>query len=393
MGDTLNKTIVFTGVDIYNGGGAAVEVLNYTASPNIPIFFTPMLMLNDVNGAAANITVEIWFRYSMSDYALLYTTGAVAKLTDAATMYLWSYPDGVIAFIKSTAASISIRVSSSNSNDISISGLVWLLNEKRESLFDSTIANRVSDTEFDITAADDFQQSTDWYKHNQMEITDADTGTSAIRRIVAQNAGVRMTVDSPYPFTPASGDLVKMLKAYGHVDVNTVNGSTPISTGDIKDAMEVEGGMLESLDALTQAAGAGDLEAILVDTAAMLTTMATALSNINLDHLLSTAESGDVATNSVIAKLAAVAGIWNTFLSSTDSLQATSTVLTQVSGIVAGTVSIVQDILVDTETTLPAVLVEMQGASFNSATDSLKSIRDRGDAAWGAGTGMPRIED
>lgn len=47
----------------------------------------------------------------------------------------------------------------------------------------------------------------------------------------------------------------------------------------------------------------------------------------------------------------------------------------------------------DTGTTLPEVLVEMQGASFDSATDSLKSIRDRGDAAWGAGVGNARIED
>ena len=49
----------------------------------------------------------------------------------------------------------------------------------------------------------------------------------------------------------------------------------------------------------------------------------------------------------------------------------------------AGT--IVNATLTDTGTTLPATLTEMQGAAFDSATDSLKSIRDRGDAAWVTG--------
>ena len=50
-------------------------------------------------------------------------------------------------------------------------------------------------------------------------------------------------------------------------------------------------------------------------------------------------------------------------------------------------VSTIDSISVDTGTTIPATLTQMQGAGFDSATDSLKSIRDRGDAAWTTGGG------
>jgi hypothetical protein len=46
---------------------------------------------------------------------------------------------------------------------------------------------------------------------------------------------------------------------------------------------------------------------------------------------------------------------------------------------------IVDDILVDTGTTLPATLSSMSGATFDTATDSLEAIRNRGDAAWTGG--------
>lgn len=48
---------------------------------------------------------------------------------------------------------------------------------------------------------------------------------------------------------------------------------------------------------------------------------------------------------------------------------------------------IVDDILVDTGTTIPATLTAMQGATFDGATDSLEAIRNRGDAAWTTGAG------
>jgi len=50
-------------------------------------------------------------------------------------------------------------------------------------------------------------------------------------------------------------------------------------------------------------------------------------------------------------------------------------------------------IVADTGTTLPATLSAIQGASFDTSTDSLEAIRDRGDAAWtGSGGGGDATE-
>lgn len=47
----------------------------------------------------------------------------------------------------------------------------------------------------------------------------------------------------------------------------------------------------------------------------------------------------------------------------------------------------VADILVDTGTDIPARFDGVEGATFNTSTDSLEAIRDRGDAAWTTGAG------
>ena len=47
----------------------------------------------------------------------------------------------------------------------------------------------------------------------------------------------------------------------------------------------------------------------------------------------------------------------------------------------------VDAILVDTGTTIPAQLDSMSGATFDTATDSLEALRNRGDAAWTTGAG------
>jgi hypothetical protein len=54
---------------------------------------------------------------------------------------------------------------------------------------------------------------------------------------------------------------------------------------------------------------------------------------------------------------------------------------------------IVDAILVDTGTTLPATLTDMSGATFASSTDSLEAIRNRGDSAWitGGGGSAPTV--
>lgn len=50
----------------------------------------------------------------------------------------------------------------------------------------------------------------------------------------------------------------------------------------------------------------------------------------------------------------------------------------------------VDAILVDTSTTLDTKLNDIQGATFNTSTDSLEAIRNRGDSAW---TGSPTTSD
>lgn len=49
-------------------------------------------------------------------------------------------------------------------------------------------------------------------------------------------------------------------------------------------------------------------------------------------------------------------------------------------------------ILVDTGTTLPATLADMAGATFDTSTDSLEALRNRGDAAWTTATGFSTLD-
>ena len=50
--------------------------------------------------------------------------------------------------------------------------------------------------------------------------------------------------------------------------------------------------------------------------------------------------------------------------------------------------SAVISILEDTGTTLPGTLADIKGATFDTATDSLEALRNRGDAAWVTATGF-----
>lgn len=53
-----------------------------------------------------------------------------------------------------------------------------------------------------------------------------------------------------------------------------------------------------------------------------------------------------------------------------------------------GRLDLILDIIAaDTTTDIPAILTAMKGATFDTATDSLESLRDRGDAAWITGGG------
>lgn len=57
-------------------------------------------------------------------------------------------------------------------------------------------------------------------------------------------------------------------------------------------------------------------------------------------------------------------------------------------GLITTVDGIVDDILTDTGTTLPARFTGVEGATFATATDSLEAIRDQGDSAWITATGF-----
>jgi len=262
MADTLNSTLTFSAVDIYNGGGAAVAVLAYTGPVNTSLFFTPMLQLDNLNGAAADITVEVWLAYAKNDFFKFYTSGAVSKVPDASVKFIWTYPNGIIPFIKPTAVKVEIRVHSTNTNDTSVDGFAWLLNAKMNGpyLFETKVLSAPDNKTVNLMSVAGFQETNDWYINHLLEVEDADTGTCVIRRVVDQ-VGVQLILESDYPFTPATSDKARMLKTY-YGDIGTVNGATPISTSDITTAMEASGRLLYALNALTEAAGDGDLAAM-----------------------------------------------------------------------------------------------------------------------------------
>ena len=129
-----------------------------------------------------------------------------------------------------------------------------------------------------------------------------------------------------------------------------------------------------------------DINAILEDTG---TTLPATLATIdgNVDDIL-------VDTGTTLpATLATIDGIVDDILVDTGTtIPGTITTIDNEIAVIDG---IVDDILVDTGTTIPATLTSMSGATFDTGTDSLEAIRNRGDAAWvtGAGGSAPTVEE
>ena len=258
---TLNTTKAFSAVDIYNGGGSPVAVLSYTPTTAIDNFFTPMVLLEGLNGAAANLTYEVWLQYAKGAYFKVYDSGATAKDPNASTMHQWNYPDGIICYNRGAIVGIQISVSSSNSNDTSISGYAYLLNANRNDPYlVETTAVGGSTTTVIMNSATGLDENNDWYNGHYVEIEDATTGTAQVRHITDQ-ATTTLTFTPALSFSLAGGDPVRILKTCSS-DIGTVNGAQPMGTGDIKTAIEAAGSTLDTLDDLTKAAGAGDLAAI-----------------------------------------------------------------------------------------------------------------------------------
>lgn len=187
-------------------------------------------------------------------------------------------------------------------------------------------------------------------------------------------------------FTIAIGDIIQILAA-------DVPASAP-TVGDIADAVWDEATSGHTTSGTFGEQVKTDIDAILVDTAeigaagAGLTALAqasiwtstiagridvatsTRASQTSVDTIDGIVDDILVDTGTDIpATLSTIAGYIDTEISA----------LTTAVGVVDG---IVDSILEDTGTTLPATLTGIMGATFNSSTDSLEALRDRGDAAW-----------
>jgi hypothetical protein len=125
-----------------------------------------------------------------------------------------------------------------------------------------------------------------------------------------------------------------------------------------------------------------------ISTAQVNTEVDTALSDYdgptNAEMVARTIVSADYATSTQIGNVPTVSEFDARTLLSAGYATATS---------LATVDSIVDSILVDTGTTLPATLTDMSGATFSTSTDSLEAIRNRGDSAWitGGGGSAPTV--
>lgn len=191
--------------------------------------------------------------------------------------------------------------------------------------------------------------------------------------------------------------------------LSTVDGNVDAIKA-VTDVLPDSGALTSLATASALATVDGNVDAILLDTAeigaagAGLTALATQASvntiDSNVDAILV-----DTGTD-IPARFDGIEGA--TFNTATDSLEAlrnqgdASWITADVSSLataanlatVAGYIDTeVAAILEDTGTTLPAQLDSISGATFDSATDSLEALRNRGDAAWttGAGGSPPQL--
>ena len=147
------------------------------------------------------------------------------------------------------------------------------------------------------------------------------------------------------------------------VDTNEIQGKLP--TNNIMGSA-VKTDKDDEIDAIKTST-----DAILVDTS---TTLDTKLNNLQTDSTAILADTnetqGKLPTNNIMG----------------------SSVKTDKDDEIDAIKTSTDAILVDTGTTLDTKINDIQGATFSSVTDSLESIRDRGDAAWTTGAGGDATE-
>lgn len=130
------------------------------------------------------------------------------------------------------------------------------------------------------------------------------------------------------------------------------------------------------------------------DTVANVTTVATCTTNADMrgtdNALLASSAPVNFSNLAITASTGFVTGVTNNVNAEVSSLSTIA--LAQFIGQDIGIYSLTEGSVLDTlrdavNNPSSGLLVDMAGSTFNSATDSLEAIRDRGDAAWTTGSG------
>lgn len=313
------------------------------------------------NAALASVATEA--RLAELDTANLPTDVANVK-TDTAAILLDTGTDGVVL----NAAGLATDA----------------VNEIRDAILNIVTGTAdAGSTATTIVDAERTEATTDYWQHGVVEMTSgANIGQS--RRVTAFNFTTdTITVAPAFKSAVAAGDTYRII----HVLADALRPTTEANeTVDVAAGGEVGIDLDNTVGTLaktTDITGFNDLSAAQVN-AEVDTALDTAIPGVptadsvnqrvrSMDLLTEAAGAGDLAailtdTADMQPKLGAPAGA-------------------SISADIAAVKTDTAAILVDTGTTLDTKLNDIQGATFSSATDSLEAIRDRGDAAWTTGAG------
>jgi hypothetical protein len=151
--------------------------------------------------------------------------------------------------------------------------------------------------------------------------------------------------------------------------------SGAVANVDLVDTCTTNTDMRGTDGANTVAPDNASIAAILIDTADMQPKLGTPVADISADIAAVKSDSAAILVDT------------------SDMQPKIGTPAADVSADIAAVKSDTAAILTDTGTTLDTKLNNIQGATFDTATDSLEAIRNRGDAAWttGAGGSPPQL--
>ncbi len=298
-------------------------------------------------------------------------------------------------------------------------------------MVDTTIATLASQTSFTLTGGSTDNNA---YLNCTIVIEDATTAAQKAVGLISGYTGATKTVTLKYDpgiFTMQATDKVYILAENAlkstaqnrQLDV-TSNGNAGIDWGNIEnkttvvDLTQTDFQLCDTVTTNSDMRGTDGANTTVPDAAGVAATpaeVATALTDIGLDHLISASVSDEVVNNSIIAKLVSkdATADWSDYNWQTESLEALydgilATIGIDVAGLngdaMRGTDNAATASALTTHdnklapvaldggnATIGGMLTKMAddngGSDFDAGTDSLQEIRDRGDAAWTTGGG------